>query len=236
MLRVMNTLAFDTSFGACSAAATWRAGERLGAAARFERLERGHAERLLPMIAEVMAEAPFGFDALERIVVTSGPGTFTGQRVGIAAARALRLATGAEVATLSSLAVMAYTAAAALGEEAQGRVLAVAVDARRGELYFQDFAGPDLAPRRTPVLTTAEDAARRLAAEPTLAVGSGAAALALAAGALGLAVAVRLATLEPDVRFIPDGAGTVAAAPPTPLYLRPPDAKPQDGARLARVP
>lgn len=239
----MITLAFDTCFAGCSVAATWDGPggdgpEGASQCWRFERLVRGHAERLTPMIGEVMSEAPFGFDKIGLIVVTTGPGTFTGQRVGIAAARALALATGAPVGTLSSLAVMAYTAAAEFPDEVAGKALAVAVDARRGEIYFQVFTGADLSPLGPPELTTPEVAARVLGelGAALIAVGSGASLLAEHAQGLGVSVSARLPTLEPDVRFIPPGAVVAGHDLPRPLYLRPPDAKPQDGAALARAP
>lgn len=239
----MNMLAFDTCFGACSVAATWTspdggaASPRFGAF-RFERLERGHAERLMPMISEVMAEAPFGFGALDLIAVTVGPGTFTGQRVGIATARALALAGHAQVVSLSSLAVMAYTAAAKLeASELPGKRLAAAVDARRGEIYFQTFDATTLAPLGEPALTTPDIAVSLLGAADTIAVGSSAEALAAAARVRGGPLVVaHPGALEPDVQFIPEAA--VLGAPtgsPRPLYLRPPDAKPQDGFSLKRV-
>jgi tRNA threonylcarbamoyladenosine biosynthesis protein TsaB len=232
----MTMLAFDTCFGACSVMASWRAtGASRGAADsgiafRFERLARGHAERLVPMIGEVMSEAPFDFPDIRCLVVTTGPGTFTGQRVGIAAARALALATGAPVASLSSLAVMAYTAASELGPELTDATLAIAVDARRGEIYFQRFAGSDLTPAGDPVLASPEAAAGLLGDGHTIAAGSGAAALADAARRAGGSVTARLPDLEPDIRFVPEAAVVVGAGLPRPLYLRPPDAKPQGGA------
>jgi tRNA threonylcarbamoyladenosine biosynthesis protein TsaB len=237
MLRVMNTLAFDTCFGACSVAATWRAPDgNVAGAYRFQRLVRGHAERLTPMLGEVMAEAPFDFSQLERIIVTTGPGTFTGQRVGIAAARALSLATGAPVGTLSSLAVMAYTAAAEIPDAIAGKVLAVAVDARRDEIYFQCFDGMDLRPLGGAVLTSPSAVAGSLGDREVVAVGSGAALLAEAARDGGLSVPALLPSLEPDVRYVSDAAVVPGEGLPRPLYLRPPDAKPQDAASLARVP
>jgi tRNA threonylcarbamoyladenosine biosynthesis protein TsaB len=227
----MNSLAIDTCFGACSVAATWHDGSIWRSAHRCERLLRGHAERLLPMVAEVMGDAPFGFSSLERIIVTDGPGTFTGQRVGIAAARALALATGARVHVLSSLAVMAYGAADALEDRIDGRVLAVAVDARRGEIYFQAFVGADLGVLGPPRLTIPFEAAQSLGEAGAVAVGSGAELLAQSAGG---SIAVEMSMLEPDVRFIPADAPLGSPVLPRPLYLRPPDAKPQDGASLAR--
>src|SRR5262245_19737721 len=107
----MTTLAIDTCFAACSAALTWsdEGGQKVSVS-RFERMEKGHAERLIPMIGEVMAAVPFGLDCVKRILVTEGPGTFTGVRIGIAAARALSLANGARIGTLTSLELMARTA------------------------------------------------------------------------------------------------------------------------------
>lgn len=232
----MNTLALDTCFGACSVAATWSAPHGRAGAFRFARMARGHAERLLPMVGEVMAEAPFGFSEIERIVVTTGPGTFTGQRVGIAAARSLSLATGAPIAPLSSLAVMAFTAAHELGAAAHGKVLAVAVDARRDEIYFQAFAGPEWIALDAPALLTPAAAARTLEGRDVIAVGSGADPLAEAASRVGVSLSARLTTLEADVRFVPEAAIVPMETPPKPLYLRPPDAKPQDGKSLARAP
>ena len=231
----MNTLAFDTCFGACSAAATWYTPDGRAGAYRFERLLRGHAELLTPMIGEVMAEAPFDYRDIARIVVTTGPGTFTGQRVGIAAARALALATGARIGTLSSLAVMAYTAAHDIPAEVAGKVLAVAVDARRDEIYFQCFAGPGWTALGAPALLAPSDAARMLDGRAAVAVGSGAELLVAAARDLGVVALARLPDLEPDVRHVSDAAVAAGTERPRPLYLRPPDAKPQDGASLARV-
>ena len=188
------------------------------------------------MVGEIMAEAPFAFSDLERIVVTTGPGTFTGQRVGIAAARAIALATGASVAPLSSLAVMAFTAAHELGEDADGKVLAVAVDARRGEIYFQAFAGADWEALDAPAVLAPDAAAARLRAQTALAVGSGAALLSAAAQDIGLSIPATLPALEADVRYIPETAIVTVDGPVRPLYLRPPDAKPQDGMSLERVP
>ncbi len=111
----------------------------------------------------------------------------------------------------------------------------MAIDARRGEIYFQAFAGPDFAALGEPVLTTAEDALNLLGNRDVIAVGSGAEAVASAARGAKISVTARLGTLQPDARFIPEGAAMVTTALPRPLYLRPPDAKPQDGASLARM-
>src|SRR5262245_18218484 len=128
----MTVLAFDTCVGAVSVAAGWpHARGQWLACDRFEARETGHAERLMPMIGEVMQEAGLAFADLERIAVTVGPGTFTGVRGGVAAARGLALASGLPMVAATSLAVMAHRAETLLGPR-DGRLLAVAVDARRG--------------------------------------------------------------------------------------------------------
>ncbi len=136
----MNILAFDTCFDACSACVA-RTGDGVVEvlASALERFETGHAERLVPMIDEVMARAGVAFADIDRLAVTVGPGTFTGTRIGIAAARGLALATGIPVVGASSLAVMAEVAARELGPRKAGEDLLVAVDARRGEVYVQLF-------------------------------------------------------------------------------------------------
>lgn len=238
----MRILAIDTCFAACSVAVGWAddAGETV-VVSRFDPMEKGHAERLIPMIGEVMEAAPFGLDRIERIAVTQGPGTFTGVRIGIAAARALSLAAGAEVRTLSSLELMARTAKGRKYlPDAAGRDIAIAVDARRDELYFQLFdAG--LASLTEPLLVSPANAVALLKGQGTLALGSGAELLLAAARDAGRELATGLPDLQPDARYFVEGAVTDASesaaqrVPPRPLYLRPPDAKPQDGKQLARV-
>ena len=169
----MNILAFDTCLGAVSVAVRRRdaGGLWLTHHAREVR-ERGHAERLLPMMAEVMAEAGLAFPDIGRIAVTVGPGTFTGVRVGVAAARGLALASGIATVGATSLAVMAHQAGELLGKTLGDRALAVAVDARRGSVYLQITTGAD--PAGPPQLLVADDAARQIGMRPVLIVGSGA--------------------------------------------------------------
>ena len=233
----MNILAFDTCLGAVSAAVRRRGaqGDQVAAHAREIR-ERGHAERLMPMIAEVMATAGLGFADLDRIAVTVGPGTFTGVRVGVSAARGLALASGAEVVTASSLAVMARQAADELGTRFGDRTLAVAVDARRGSIYLQLFADLDQ-PAGPAQLLDAADAARQLASRPLLIVGSGAGLLADGLAGVGVRAEVRFADLEPDARALARLAVDLAPVVSVePLYLRAPDVKPQRDRVLERAP
>jgi tRNA threonylcarbamoyladenosine biosynthesis protein TsaB len=228
----MNVLAFDTCFGAVSAAVRWRsaAGEWLLREA-YEPCPAGHAERLFPMIAHVMDEAGLAFSAIDRIAVTLGPGTFTGVRTGIAAARAFALATGKPVVGMTSLAAMAERAVLLFGPQRGDRRLAVAVDARRGMVYLQSFDSLVVAEGAAQLLS-AEQAARSVAGGPVLVVGSAAAAIAAQAGPQAEA---RPPDLQPHARTL-----AIAAAHLTPiervvpLYLREPDAKPsvaQHGAQ-----
>src|SRR5262245_21271937 len=152
----MNVLAFDTCLGALSVAVRWKGthGEWL-LRDRFELREGGHAERLMPMIAETMQDAGLAFSGLERIAVTVGPGTFTGVRGRVAAARGLALASGRPVVAATSLAVMAHRAEELLGPRDEG-VLAVVVDARRGMVYIQLFG--DVLERAGQPLLLAPDA------------------------------------------------------------------------------
>lgn len=229
----MNVLAFDTCLGALSVAVRWRDGSgawRLREA--FELRSSGHAERLFPMIAEVMDGAGLAFAAIGRIAVTLGPGTFTGVRVGISAARALALATGKPVAGITSLAAMAHRAEELLGEQVAGRQLAVAVDARRGMLYVQSFAA-GASETSEALLLTPEEAAFRIGREAAVVVGSGASAVAAAVRSGGGEAQACLPDLLPHARTLAVVASKLAPTSAVkPLYLRLPDAKPQGGAPL----
>jgi tRNA threonylcarbamoyladenosine biosynthesis protein TsaB len=232
----MNILAFDTCFDACSVCVARESnGVVVELASALERFRLGHAERLVPMIDEVMGRAGAAFADLDRLAVTVGPGTFTGTRIGIAAARGLALATGAEVAGASSLAVMAEVAASELGARADDEEMAVAVDARRGEVYVQLF-GAGVGNASAPMLLPVEEAAR-LGDGPLLIVGSGGAAVAAAAERAGRPATARLSGLLPSASALARIAAGLAPAegPLQPLYLRPPDAKPQDGKSIARA-
>lgn len=232
----MNILAFDTCLGAVSAAVHWRGPEGRLLRGACELRSAGHAERLLPMIAEVMAGAGATFADLDRIAVTLGPGGFTGVRVGIAAARGLALAAGKPVVGATSLAVMAHRAERMLeetGEPLGARRLMVAVDARRGALYVQSFAAGAVEASEAQLLTPAE-AVRSLGPEGALVVGSGAAAVVAPARQAGVAADARFSDLQPLAHDLAAMAVRLAPVSPVrPLYLRAPDVRPQDGVSLA---
>lgn len=226
----MNILAIDTAMLACSAAVLRFVGAEPRIARRHAQMERGHAEALFPMIREVMTEAEIDFAALDRIAVTSGPGTFTGVRVGVAAARGLALASGKAIVAASSLHVMARQALRHLQAQEVTSGFVVASDARRGQLYCQLFsAGGD--PVSDAQVFSPEDAAEMLPQDFHLAVGSGAARLSAATRELGRELNVKLGGLQPDAVDLAALAlkREPLDAPLVPLYLRPPDAKPQTG-------
>ena len=199
----MIRLAIDTALAACSTALF--EDDRLIASAD-EVIGRGHAERLLPMVAEVMRQA--GVDRADDVLVDVGPGSFAGIRVGVAAARAFGLAWGAEV--------RGYTATALVAAASDAGRLLVALEAGRGELYCQPF---DDAVAVGEIVALAPGAAIRLAEGRTLA-GSGAAAL-MALDAQ-LLIAGPVWPRAADVLRLARGDRVLA---PRPLYVRAPDAK-----------
>ena len=108
----MNILALDTSMGACSAAVLAVDGAARRLILRDVPMARGHAEALMPMVAEVMQESGLAFAELDLIAATLGPGSFTGVRIAIAAARGLALVTRAKLFGTDSLSVVARSALA----------------------------------------------------------------------------------------------------------------------------
>jgi len=226
----MNILALDTSMGACSAAVL-RAGD---GARRLHALHvempRGHAEALMPMVEEVLADAEIEARDLDLIAATVGPGSFTGVRIAIAAARGLALATGARVFGTDSLTVMARAARLA-GAAPKGPFkgpFAIAVDARRDMLYLGVYDA-DLHKLDGPLLVAPDEAIALLPATLRLAVGNGAQALAEAGSARGRAIETMLPTLQPSAAALAEIAlaSSESSGLLRPLYLRPPDAKPQ---------
>ncbi len=226
----MNILALDTSMGACSAALLRRDGEIF---ARQEKMARGHAEALMPMVAQVMEESGVAFSAIDRIAATIGPGSFTGVRIAISAARGFALVTGAALFGIDSLTVMARETLAL--SVTGGARFAVAVDARRGMVYLGLYDG---AARRVegPLLIAPDDAVNLLPSGLQTAVGSGAGRLAEAASRHGILLEASLTDLEPGAASLATLAAESGGTVPTlkPLYLRPPDARPQTQAAVER--
>ena len=232
----MKILAIDTALPAVSAcvltegATTPEAQETLG-------MERGHAEALLPLIERVMAKVDGGFAAIGRVGVTVGPGSFTGLRVGIAAARGIALAWSLPAVGVSTLAALA---APLILEDKPGTIV-VAVDARHGHVYFAAFHADGrlfVAPRFAEVREALRDIAPGPGAEPLRLAGSGAPMLALAAWSLGVAAEMVGEHIAPDIAFVARLGllADPATAPPRPLYLKAPDAKPMAVAGSSAAP
>lgn len=199
----------------------------------------GHAERLMPMIEEVMAEACLSFDALDRITLTRGPGTFTGTRISVAAARALGFATRAKFVAISSLELMARNPLLPSGP---GAVFAIATDARRDEVYLQLFSRFTLRPIDPPAVVALEDVAGALKTPlntpgPIEIAGSGAEKAAAAARRAGCDAIAICPNLLPDAIDILFASSEMAIEDSvSPLYLRPPDAKPPAQSSLIGAP
>ena len=226
----MRVLALDTALDAC-AAAVLDTERRDLVASETQPMSRGHAEALMPMVARVMDAARLEFSDIDRIAVTVGPGSFTGVRVGIAAARGIALAAGKPAIGLTTLA--AFTAPHVAAGFA-GTVVPV-IDARHGQVYLQVF-GPGgravIAPRLAAVREAVEQARSRA---PALITGSAADLVAaewpasdppptvVTAGAPEIGWVARLGAAAQEDRALPK-----------PLYLRAPDARPQDAARIAQ--
>src|SRR6201997_1669909 len=132
----MLILAIDTALDACAAAVLDTGSGRLIAQAS-QAMKRGHAEALMPLIAAVMREAGLPFAALDRVAVTTGPGSFTGLRVGLSAARGIALAANKPIVGLTTL--TAY--AAPLVSESGEHPIISAIDARHDHVYLQVVSG-----------------------------------------------------------------------------------------------
>jgi tRNA threonylcarbamoyladenosine biosynthesis protein TsaB len=219
-------LAIDSAGESCSAA-LWDAARPAPdglLAWRVAAPARAQGERLIALIEAVLAEAGLGYAALGALAVNHGPGSFTGVRSAVAAARGLALAADLGVVAVSSL-----EALAAGLRPGSGEVLA-ALDARRGEVYTQRF-GPDLRPLEAPCAIRPEQAAGLVSGSGRIRlVGSGAR---LIQPHLPAGVSV-IETVEADARLVARcaarrlaaGERPAAGSAVRPLYLRAPDARP----------
>ena len=226
----MRVLAIDTALEACSVALldTARADATVHESLA---MQRGHAEALMPLIARVLDRARVDFDSIDRIAVTTGPGSFTGLRVGISAARGIALAVGKPAIGLTTLA--AYAAPFIAADDTLPVV--VAIDARHDHVYLQVF-GPGgrtiVAPRIAPLreaLRVSSTGAPRIA-------GTAAGKLAELWPA-GERPPTRVEQKSaPDITWVArlGAVATDLKTPPKPVYLRAPDAHPQDAVQLAR--
>jgi tRNA threonylcarbamoyladenosine biosynthesis protein TsaB len=171
-----------------------------------EDMATGQAERLFPALDELLTRAAVSYKDLTRVAVTTGPGSFTGLRIGLSAARGLGLALDIPVLGIPSL--------LALSLAAQCDPVAVLLDAKRGEAYFQTFSGPGI-PIREAALLPIEEARRLVPSNAEI----------ITSPLTDIATLARFAaTADP------------AGYPPEAAYVRDADAKPQEKFRIAKVP
>jgi tRNA threonylcarbamoyladenosine biosynthesis protein TsaB len=229
----MLILAIDTALDACAAGVLDTDAGKL-IAQESEAMKRGHAEALMPLIARVMKASGIAFAALDRIAVTTGPGSFTGLRVGLSAARGIALAADKPVVGLTTL--TAY-AAPVVSEGGEQPVIS-AIDARHDHVYFQVVSGNGsslVRPRVAPI-EEALDASRFGA--PHL-VGNAASILADRWPSHALPPFKVDAQPAPDIAWLAWLGAAVSpdTAPARPYYLRAPDAKlPKDMLQKASQP
>jgi tRNA threonylcarbamoyladenosine biosynthesis protein TsaB len=218
----MLILAIDTALDACSAAVLDTDASKI-VAQESQPMKRGHAEALMPLLARVMKASGIAFASLDRIAVTNGPGSFTGLRVGLSAARGIALAAGKPVVGLTTLAAYAAPIVADNGEHP----IISAIDARHDHVYFQVVGGDG------------SSLIRPLVAPITEALAASKFGAAHLVGNAASILAERWpADAPPPFRIDPQAAPDIAwvawlgaavspdMAPARPYYLRAPDAKP----------
>ncbi|OWV96237.1 tRNA (adenosine(37)-N6)-threonylcarbamoyltransferase complex dimerization subunit type 1 TsaB [Rhizobium sp. R693] len=219
----MIILALDTA-GVDCAAALYDSGRDTMLGEASDMIGKGHAEHLMGIIDRVLEQADMSLSAVDRIAVTIGPGSFTGIRVGVAAARGFALSLGVPAVGVTTLAVMAE----AQRLKTPGCPVLAAMDAKRNEIYLQAF-NVDGEPFDEARAVTVEEAQAFAAAFEGEITGS--ATPLLKPDATGdhanhfpISIVARIgASADPS------------AGKPKPLYLRGPDAKPQAGFAIARV-
>jgi tRNA threonylcarbamoyladenosine biosynthesis protein TsaB len=218
----MLILAIDTALDACAAGVLDTDAGKL-ISQESQPMKRGHAEALMPLIARVIKESGIGFAALDRIAVTTGPGSFTGLRVGLSAARGIALAANKPVVGLTTLGAYAAPVVANNGEQP----VISAIDARHDHVYFQVVSGNGSSLVRPRVAPIEEALGASRFGAPHL-VGNAAKILAdrwPADAPPFFRVDVQAA---PDIAWVAWLGAAVSpnTAPARPYYLRAPDAKP----------
>ena len=223
----MVILGLDTSSSACSVA-VWRDGRIL--AHRYAVMERGHAAALMPMVGEASADAGPKLTEVDVFAVTVGPGTYTGIRIGLAAARGLALAASRPLIGVTTLEAVAQAARDATPEgRRRDRVLAVLLETKRADVYLQTFL-MDLAALSQPRCVLPPDLAAELGDRPVLLAGDAVPRVlphladcrevekSAVLGPADAAVVAELAAAR-----VGGDPTVLRGGPPRPLYLRAPD-------------
>jgi tRNA threonylcarbamoyl adenosine modification protein YeaZ len=222
----MNILGIDTSLEACSVGLAL--GDQSNDIVRTETVGRGHDEHLFALVESVLGQAGLTVRDVDRFAVTIGPGSFTGIRVGVAAARGFALVANAPAVGLSTLAVHAEAAS----RTAHRRPVLANLPAKGDEVFAQLF-GADGRTLTEPAVMSPGDAAALAVDRGAVLAGAGSAMIAAASPAAGLAVIHQRSA--PDMVSLLRLAerALMPQSSPKPLYVKPPDAKPAP-AMLAR--
>jgi tRNA threonylcarbamoyladenosine biosynthesis protein TsaB len=218
----MLILAIDTAMDACAAALLdTEAGDLI--ARESEAMKRGHAEALMPLIGRVIAQSGVAFAGLDRIAVTTGPGSFTGLRVGLSAARGIALAASKPVVGVTTLTAYAAPIVSRNGEHP----VVAAIDARHDQVYLQVVSGDGDSLIRPQVVLIEEALTAWRFGAPHL-VGNAAGILAERWPPHAMPPLSVDAQAAPDIAWVGwlGAAVSPETAPPRPFYLRAPDAKP----------
>jgi tRNA threonylcarbamoyladenosine biosynthesis protein TsaB len=222
----MIVLAIDTTANLCAACVQETATGELGRSVRD--LGKGHAEHLMAVIDDALAAAGKSYADLDRLAVAVGPGSFTGIRVGVSAARGLALALQIPAIGVTTLEALAFEARQAN----EGRSVLAALDGGRGEIHAALY-GADGNEIAAPTATDLETACELATHANAILTGTAADAInAAAGGALG--VAGRQATADIVAYAMPGLAKTDTGLRPIPLYLRSADAQVQEGFAVPR--
>jgi tRNA threonylcarbamoyladenosine biosynthesis protein TsaB len=218
----MLILAIDTALDACAAAVLdTEAGQLI--AQESQAMKRGHAEALMPLIGRVIAASGTAFASLGRVAVTTGPGSFTGLRVGLSAARGIALAANIPVVGVTTL--TAY-AAPIVSQNAEHPVISV-IDARHDQVYLQVVSGNGSALVR-PRVAPMEEALEACRFGAPYVVGNAAGLLSERWPSQAVPPAGVDMQPAPDIAWVGWLGAAVSpnTAPARPFYLRAPDAKP----------
>jgi tRNA threonylcarbamoyl adenosine modification protein YeaZ len=219
----MRVLAFDCAGAQCAAALL--DGSDSVAARRIEG-DRGHAQSLMPMLCDLLRDAKLQFSDIDRFAVTTGPGSFTGIRVALAAAHGLALGTGKPIVGVTVFEVLA---ASAIQSGLASHRLLVAIESRRRECFFQ-LCDPEGAPLGPPVMIAPEQVPAWAGSAPLMVIGD---------AAWRLAPFYGQSVVEDGAKDIDTtvlarlAAGRPIGPTPAPFYIRPPDAAPPKSRRAS---
>ena len=212
----MNILAIDTSLTAVSACIYDCEAAELVVSETII-MKRGHAEALLPLIDRVVHVVPGGFSSLGRVAVTVGPGSFTGVRVGIAAARAIGVSTGVPVVGVSTLAAFASQLVLDGGDSN----IVAAIDAHHDQIYVQVYSATGRTILR-PQISSPRAVAGILGKGPIRVTGSAGPIMVLEAWAQFVTADIGGELINPAIEYVAKVgvAANPGHAPPIPLYLK----------------